>query len=182
MKNEDETLSSVSCGLLAGFLCVVLFPNCLQEHSGVISMSCDGRGLSACSVWWVVLGLAARSLYSCPLPARKHRKFCIEKALLFVCLSSTSVSLLQSRHVVQGKQGALCVGSVWGTAQRAVLGAGSGAARGSLLLHLYGMGRNGPVLWHCSSSVKLKGKEMRGKEKEGKTSAVKEEGVDSNWE
>lgn len=84
--------------------------------------------------------------------------------------------------MAQGKQGALRVGSVWGTAQRAVLGAGSGAACGSLLVHLYGMGRNGPVLWHCSSSVKLKGKEMTGKEKEGKTSAIKEEGVDSNWE
>lgn len=110
----------------------------------------------------------------------------VERALLFVCLSLTSVSLLQSRHVAQGKQGALCVGWVWGTAQRAVLGAGPGAACGSLLLHLYGMGRNGPILQHgsgqCSYSVKLKGKEMTGKEKEGKTSAVKEEGVDSNWE
>lgn len=65
-------ISSVSRVLLAGFLCGVLFPNCLQEHDGVISMSCDGRSLSACSVWWVVLGLAARSLYSCPLPARRR--------------------------------------------------------------------------------------------------------------
>lgn len=74
------------------------------------------------------------------------------------------------------------MGSVWGMAQRAVLGAGSGAARGSLLLHLNGTVRNGPVLQLSSSSVKLKGKEMTGKEKEGKTSAIKEKGVDSNWE
>lgn len=49
-----------------------------------------------------------------------RRVECIEGALLFVRLLSTSVSLLQSQHMAQGKQRALFVGLVWGTARRAV--------------------------------------------------------------